>query len=518
MEADRPVKRALISVYDKTGIVPFAEFLQKAGVEIVSTGGTAKALKEAGLKVVELSDYTGYPEMLSGRVKTLHPKIHGGLLYVRGNAEHEATVKKHGIGSIDIVVVNLYPFEKVAATPGASKEEILENIDIGGPSLIRSAAKNYTSVVVIVDPSDYDMIIDEIKTQGGITSDRRRELAGKAYAKTATYDAAIASYFGETGQSQDMTCFCAPLVQPLRYGENPHQKAALYGNWQLYYKQLQGKELSYNNILDISAAMDMVCEFDSAPAVGDPTIAIFKHGNPCGVGQGRTPQEAWIKALACDPQSAFGGVIACNSEVDAETAEAIKDIFCEIIVAPSFSEKAREILDTKKDLRLLQYLGDPRGAARWRMRSVGADSFLMQENDSRVVTETDLRIVTKRQPTSQEKKAMLFAWKVAKHVKSNAVVYANPDRTLGIGAGQMSRVDSSKIAVRKAGEANLNLGGAVVASDAFFPFADGIIAAANAGATAIIQPGGSIKDEEVIRVADELGLTMAFTGVRHFKH
>lgn len=514
MEADRPVKRALISVYDKTGIVPFAEFLQKAGVEIVSTGGTASALKDAGLKVTELSDYTGYPEMLSGRVKTLHPKIHGGLLYVRGNAEHEATVKKHGIGSIDIVVVNLYPFDKVAATPGATKEEILENIDIGGPSLIRSAAKNYDSVVVIVDPADYDLIIDEIKTQGGITSDRRRELAGKAYAKTAVYDSAIASYFGETNQSQDMTCFCAPLVQQLRYGENPHQKAALYGSWELFYKQLQGKALSYNNVLDITAVMDLMGEFDGE----DPTIAIFKHGNPCGVGQAKTLVEAWTKALATDSQSAFGGVIATNTEVDAATAHAIKDIFSEIVVAPSFSAEALEILSAKKDLRLMRLLNNPQGATKWRMRSVGADSFVMQENDTRSVMENDLRIVTKRQPTSQEKKAMLFAWKVAKHVKSNAVVFASGDRTLGVGAGQMSRVDSSKIAIHKAGEAGLNLGGSVVASDAFFPFADGVIAAANTGVTAVIQPGGSIKDEEVIRVADELGLAMAFTGVRHFKH
>ncbi len=518
MEADRPVKRALISVYDKTGVVPFAEFLQKAGVEIVSTGGTAKALKEAGLKVVELSDYTGYPEMLGGRVKTLHPKIHGGLLYVRGDAEHEATIKKHGIGSIDIVVVNLYPFEKTVAKPGVTQEEILENIDIGGPSLIRSAAKNYESVAIIVDPEDYVGIIDEIKTEGGITSQRRRELAGKAYARTATYDAAIAAYFGETDQTEDMKCFCAPLVQTLRYGENPHQKAALYGSWQMYYKQLQGKELSYNNILDLTAATDLIGEFKTQNGEYDPTVAIFKHGNPCGVGQAATLVDAWKKAFATDTQAPFGGVIASNVEVSADFARAIKEIFCEIVVAPSFSAEALVVLAEKKDLRLMQILKDPRGGGQWRMRSVGADSFVMQENDARVVMETDLRIVTKREPMPQEKKAMLFAWKVAKHVKSNAVVFANSDRTLGVGAGQMSRVDSSKIAIRKAGEAGLNLGGAVVASDAFFPFADGVMAAADAGATAIIQPGGSIKDEEIIRVADELGLTMAFTGVRHFKH
>lgn len=538
-DTNRPVKRALLSVYDKTGIVPFALFLASRGVELVSTGGTAKALKDAGIDVIELSDYTGYPEMLSGRVKTLHPKIHGGLLYIRGNAEHEATVKKHGIGAIDIVVVNLYPFEKVSQKEGATQEEIIENIDIGGPSMLRSASKNYASVAVVTDPADYESIIEEIKTAGGITAERRKELAGKAFARTASYDTAIAAFFGQkvakiiletksapvsapapapvlppTPKMEKNFAVSSQLVQNLRYGENPHQKAALYGNWNNYYKQLQGKELSYNNILDLTAAAELISEFNGEA----PTIAILKHMNPCGVGQGSLLLEAWNKAFETDRQAPFGGIIASNIALDAETANAIKEIFCEVIVAPSFSPEALTILGEKKNLRLIQMLKDPRTGSPWRLRSVGAESFVMQESDTKALAATDFKVVTKRQPTAEELRAMLFAWRIVKHVKSNAIVYAGPDRTLGIGAGQMSRVDSSRIAVWKAGEAGLNLGGSVVASDAFFPFPDGLLAAAEAGATAAIQPGGSVKDVDVIAAADAKGMTMAFTGMRHFRH
>jgi phosphoribosylaminoimidazolecarboxamide formyltransferase/IMP cyclohydrolase len=522
MNKDRPIKRALISVFDKTGIVQFATFLQKAGVEIVSTGGTAKALKDAGLSVVELSDYTGYPEMLSGRVKTLHPKIHGGLLYIRGNKEHEETIQKHGIGAIDMVVVNLYPFEKVVAKADATIDEIIENIDIGGPSMIRSASKNYASVAVIVDPADYESIINEIKTKGGITAERRKELAGKAFARTAAYDSAIARYFND-GRAEskvidtpEVFAMRAPRVQALRYGENPHQKAALYGAWHDYYKQLQGKELSYNNILDLTAAAELIAEFKDDQS----TIAILKHTNPCGVGQGTSLRVAWEKAFATDTQAPFGGIIASNKELDRETAEAIKEIFCEVIVAPSFSQDALKILSEKQNLRLMRILKDPRNPTgeSWRIRSVGAESFVVQEADMKSLTAADFRIVTKRQPTANELRAMLFAWRVVKHVKSNAIVYAGEDRTLGVGAGQMSRVDSSRIAIRKAEDAGLNLGGSVIASDAFFPFSDGLIAAAEAGASACIQPGGSIKDTEVIAAAEARGMTMAFAGIRHFRH
>lgn len=546
MNADRPVKRALISVYDKTGIVEFARFLEMADVEIVSTGGTAKVLKDAGIPVVELSSYTGYPEMLSGRVKSLHPKVHGGLLYIRGNDEHEATVRKHGIGSIDILVVNLYPFEDMVGKPGVSAEEIIENIDIGGPAMLRSAAKNYASVAVITDPADYQVIMEEIKTLGGITQDRRKCLAGKAFERTASYDRAIATYFGQentleetvslkTSDENSIKADVVPpsskmektldvssqLVQSLRYGENPHQKAALYGNWNEYYKQLSGKELSYNNILDLTAAAELIAEFN-----GDrPTVAIFKHTNPCGVGQGKDLREAWVKAYETDKHAPFGGIIAANREIDIDAANVIKEIFSEVIVAPSFSAEALRILSAKKNLRLIQVLKDPRSSSTalgtsgaWRMRSVGAESFVMQENDMKQLAATEFKVVTKRHPTPDELKAMLFAWRVVKHVKSNAIVYADPNRTLGIGAGQMSRVDSSRIAVWKAGEAGLNLAGSAIASDAFFPFPDALVAAADAGATAVIQPGGSVKDSEIIKAADERNMVMVFTGVRHFRH
>ncbi len=513
MASDFPIRRALISVFDKTGLIPLAQALKDKGVEIISTGGTAKALKEAGIETIELGTYTGFPEMLDGRVKTLHPKIHGGLLYIRGNTEHEKIVKEHGIGPIDLVVVNLYPFEATVAS-GASREEIIEKIDIGGPSMLRSAAKNHAAVTVVVDPVDYALVAEAITKEGGLTLEERTRLAGKVFARTSAYDFAIASYFGQYADISAYLAINAPLAQTLRYGENPHQKAALYGSWNDFYKQLQGKELSYNNILDLTAAAELILEFGTAV----PTVAILKHTNPCGVGQGATLKEAWDKAYATDTQAPFGGIIASNIELDAETATAIKEIFCEVIVAPSFSAEALVVLAPKTNLRVMQVLKDPRSGSPWRMRSVGADSILLQEADLKTVTEADIKIVTKREPCPDELKAMLFGWKVVKHVKSNAIVYSGADRTLGVGAGQMSRVNSSRIAVWKAEEAKLSLKGSSVASDAFFPFPDGLLAAADAGATVCIQPGGSKNDADVIKAADEKGMAMAFTGVRHFRH
>ena len=514
MVSDFPIRRALISVFDKTGLIPLATALKEKGVEIISTGGTAKALKDAGIETIELGAYTGFPEMLDGRVKTLHPKIHGGLLYIRGNLEHEKTVKEHGIGPIDLVVVNLYPFEETVKS-GASRAEIIEKIDIGGPSMLRSAAKNHASVTVIVDPADYSLVADAITKEGGLTLEERTRLAGKVFARTSAYDTAIAAYFeGGSDSAPEALSIRAPRVQSLRYGENPHQKAALYGKFNDYYKQLQGKELSYNNILDLTAAAELISEFNGEM----PTIAILKHMNPCGVGQSAKLHEAWEKAFETDKQAPFGGIIASNVELDGETAEKIKEIFCEVIVAPSFSAEAIAILSAKKNLRLMQILKDPRTGDTWRVRSVGAESYVYQEADLKSVTESELKIVTKRAPSPEELRAMLFAWKIVKHVKSNAIVYAGPDKTLGVGAGQMSRVDSSRIAVWKAGEAKLSLMGSTVASDAFFPCPDALIAAANAGATAVIQPGGSVNDPAVIAAADERGMAMAFTGVRHFRH
>jgi phosphoribosylaminoimidazolecarboxamide formyltransferase/IMP cyclohydrolase len=512
------IRRALISVFDKTGIVQLANSLQEAGVEIISTGGTAKALRDAGIAVVELSDYTGFPEMLDGRVKTLHPKIHGGLLYIRGNAEHEHTVAEHKIGAIDLVVVNLYPFEETVKS-GATRADIIEKIDIGGPSMIRSAAKNHASVAVVVDTQDYQSVADEIVQKSGLTQEMRTTLAGKAFARTAEYDAAIAAYFAQdesiskTEMPETLTIH-APLAQKLRYGENPHQRAALYGNFYEYYKQLQGKELSYNNILDLTAAAELITEFTDDAS----TVAILKHTNPCGVGQAIHLRDAWQKAFETDKQAPFGGIIAINVELDVETANAIKEIFCEVIVAPSFSADALAILSEKKNIRLIQLLKDPRAPNAPSVRSVGAESYVVQDADIKSTTASELKVVTKRQPSKDELAAMLFAWKVAKHVKSNAIVYAANDSTLGVGAGQMSRVDSSRIAIYKAGEAGLSLKGSAIGSDAFFPFADGLIIAAQAGATAVIQPGGSIKDAEIITAADERNMTMAFTGVRLVRH
>jgi phosphoribosylaminoimidazolecarboxamide formyltransferase/IMP cyclohydrolase len=515
------IQRALISVSDKTGLVPFAQILAQAGIEIISTGGTAKLLRDAGLAVKDISEHTGFPEMLDGRVKTLHPKVHGGLLFIRGNETHEAAAKQHGLAPIDLVVVNLYPFEQTVAKPAASLHDAIENIDIGGPSMLRSAAKNHDSVTVIVSPEDYDAVAKQISENGNTTLEFRRALAAKVFARTAAYDAAIAAHLSSEFRVQSSALpaslvISAPLAQPLRYGENPHQAAALYGRFNEFFRQLHGKELSYNNILDLTAAANLISEFETDA----PTLAILKHTNPCGVGQGKNLREAWDSAFATDKQAPFGGIIATNKILDADCAAAIAEIFSEVIVAPDFSAEALEILQKKKNLRLLKLVQSPKSKVQsgFDVRSVGAGSFLLQERDLKKTTRADLKIVTKRQPTAAELNAMLFGWRVVKHVKSNAIVYSGADRTLGVGAGQMSRVDASRIAVWKAGEAKLDLKGSAVCSDAFFPFADGLIAAAEAGATAAIQPGGSVRDAEVIAAADERGMAMAFTGARHFRH
>lgn len=519
------IVRALLSVSDKSGLVPFARILVGAGVELISTGGTAKALRAEGLTVIELSEYTGFPEMLDGRVKTLHPKVHGGLLHLRDNAEHVATARQHGIPPIDLVVVNLYPFEETVAKPGASLHDAIENIDIGGPSMLRSAAKNHEFVTVIVDPADYGRVAAEVGACGQTSLALRRELAAKVFARTSAYDAAIASHLhgafqlgdpesGTLTEPPSALSIQAQRVQPLRYGENPHQKAALYGAFGEHFIQLHGKELSYNNILDLTAAAALITEF-----VGDePTLAILKHTNPCGVGQGACLRDAWERAFATDKQAPFGGIIAVNGRMDLPCAEAIAGLFSEVIVAPEFAPDALELLQRKKNLRLLQMRGNPAAASPFDVRSVGAGSYLWQERDLHRTEAADLKVVTRRSPTPEELKALLFGWRVVKHLKSNAIVYSGPDRTLGVGAGQMSRVDSSRIAVWKAGEAGLSLRGSVVASDAFFPFPDGLIAAAEAGASAAIQPGGSVRDAEVIAAADERGVAMVFTGHRHFRH
>jgi phosphoribosylaminoimidazolecarboxamide formyltransferase/IMP cyclohydrolase len=514
------IQRALISVSDKTGLIPFAQILAKAGIEIISTGGTAKTLREAGLTVKDVSEHTGFPEMLDGRVKTLHPKVHGGLLFIRGNETHEAAVRAHNIQPIDLVVVNLYPFEQTVTKPDVTLHDAIESIDIGGPSMLRSAAKNHDSVTVVVDPLDYAEVAKQISGSGNTTLELRRKLAAKVFARTAAYDGAIAAHLQKEFQPAPDSSLppalniFAPLAQPLRYGENPHQAAALYGGFNEFFRQLQGKELSYNNILDLTAAANLIAEFLDDP----PTLAILKHTNPCGVGQSNNLREAWDKAFATDKQAPFGGIIAVNRPLDGACAEAIAEIFSEVIVAPDFSADALAILQKKKNLRLLKVLKSPLDARPLDVRSVGANSFLLQERDLKTAGRADLKVVTRRQPTDEEWRTMLFGWRVVKHVKSNAIVYAATDRTLGIGAGQMSRVDASRIAVWKAGEAKLLLKGSVVCSDAFFPFPDGLIAAAEAGATAAIQPGGSMRDAEVIAAADERNLAMVFTGMRHFRH
>ena len=509
------IRRALLSVSDKTGLVEFARFLAGRGVELISTGGTAKSLRDAGVAVLELSDYTGFPEMMDGRVKTLHPKVHGGLLQRRDLATHRDQAQKYGIPTIDLVVVNLYPFEQTVAKPDCTTELAIENIDIGGPSMLRSAAKNHEAVTVLVDPADYASVEKEMEKGGDTTAATRRRLAAKVFRHTSHYDHLISSYLtrlAETDPLQETAGLVRRRAQALRYGENPHQKAALYGNFLESFRQLHGKELSYNNVLDLSAAAGLIAEFREA----DPTLAILKHTNPCGVGTAKKLAEAWEKAFATDRQAPFGGILAVNRPLDGETAKAIAEIFSEVILAPSFTPEALQILRAKKNLRLIE--NHEKGGAGWDFRSVRGGGLLVQESDEQGDQEKDWKVVTRRKPTEPEMRAMRFGWKVVRHVKSNAIVYSAEDRTLGIGAGQMSRVDSSRIAVWKAGEAKLSLKGSAVASDAFFPFPDGLEAAAQAGATAAIQPGGSVKDPEVIAAADQLGVAMIFTGRRHFRH
>ncbi|HET9811119.1 MAG TPA: bifunctional phosphoribosylaminoimidazolecarboxamide formyltransferase/IMP cyclohydrolase [Sphingomicrobium sp.] len=525
-----PVRRALVSVSDKDGLDRLAAALAGRGVELVSTGGTASKLRESGAEVRDISDLTGFPEMMDGRVKTLHPKVHGGLLAVRDNAEHSAAMAEHGIGAIDLVVVNLYPFEATVER-GASRDEIIENIDIGGPSMVRSAAKNHRFVTIVTDPADYGELIAELERNGGATSlDFRKRIAAKAFALTAAYDSAISQWFafGDQGEMfPDRISLAMRRGAELRYGENPHQKAALYlatgpqSSGVAQAEQIQGKELSYNNINDADAALELVAEFRDS----DPTIVIVKHANPCGVATRGSLVEAWTEALACDSVSAFGGIVATNRSLDGATAEAIAAIFTEVVVAPDADADARAIFARKKNLRLLLTgaLPDPARPG-MNLKSI-AGGWLVQTRDNGSVTREALTCVTKRELSEQELSDCLFAWTVAKHVKSNAIVYAKDGVTAGIGAGQMNRRDSARIAAiraREAAEANgwaePRTTGSAVASDAFFPFADGLLSAAEAGATAVIQPGGSIRDEEVIAAADEAGLAMLFTGMRHFRH
>jgi phosphoribosylaminoimidazolecarboxamide formyltransferase / IMP cyclohydrolase len=542
MSAVTKIHRAILSVTDKTGLVDFARKLSALGIELVSTGGTAKLLRDSGVTVKDISELTGFPEMLDGRVKTLHPKVHGGILHRRDNPKHVAAVAEHGIAPIDMVVVNLYAFEKTAAKPGVAFEEVIENIDIGGPSMIRSAAKNFHDVAIVTSPSDYDSIADELQREGGALSLATKwRLAQKAFATTAAYDSAIASTLEsipadsfqlqpEASAFPQTLRFAFQKTFDLRYGENPHQKAAMYSDGSgvgvANARQLQGKELSYNNIVDLQAAWDLAQEFD------EPVVAIIKHTNPCGTATGKTLAAAYKRALECDPVSAFGGVIGVNRPIDAETAEEMHKLFLEVIAAPAFDDAAKAKFASKKNLRLVEVI-DPRSpgkirpaaldqtpsraetaARNWVLKNISG-GLLVQDADVRPLQPADLKVVTQRPPTPEETRALLFAWKVCKHVKSNAIVYARDGQTVGVGAGQMSRVDSAKIGAMKA---QLPLKGTVAASDAFFPFPDGVEEIARAGATAIIQPGGSQRDPEVIAAADRLGLAMLFTGVRHFRH
>ncbi len=522
------IKRALLSVSDKSGLADFAKGLADLGIELISTGGTSAALKAAGLSVQDVSDITGFPEIMDGRVKTLHPKIHGGLLSVRGNPSHEAARNANGIENIDLLVVNLYPFEETLAK-GAGELEIIENIDIGGPAMIRAAAKNHDSVTVIVDPADYEQILQEIRENNGATKLKtRRKLAAKAFSRTAAYDAAISLWFNteQKNPTPDYFALGGSKQQALRYGENPHQSAALYriagtGSGIGSATQLQGKELSYNNINDSDAALAAIREFASET----PACVIVKHANPCGVATASTLLEAYKKAFDCDQTSAFGGIIAFNQKLDGNTAEEVSKIFTEVILVPDVGDKAQLILSAKKNLRLLvlPQLNDS-DAKSLSVKTIQG-GFLVQTGDAARLEDMDLKIVSKRHPTAQEMQDLKFAFRVAKHVKSNAIVFAKDGATVGIGAGQMSRIDSTRIAVRKAEDAKESLGlqnslikGSVLASDAFFPFPDGVEAAAAAGATAVIQPGGALKDADVIAAADAAGLAMVFTGYRHFRH
>ena len=528
MSAEKRIRRALLSVTDKTGLVDLAKVLASFGVELVSTGGTARALREAGLGIQDISDLTGFPEMLDGRVKTLHPKVHGGLLYIRGNHEHETAVAAHGIQPIDMVVVNLYAFEKTASQPGVAFGHLIENIDIGGPSMVRSAAKNFEDVAIVTRVSDYPDLIQEMKSaHGALSRETRWRLAREAFSLTAAYDTAIANTLDqiaahadaapspEASASPDPTALPTtlrinlPLAQPLRYGENPHQRAALYsdgtGLGVAGAHQLQGKELSFNNLVDLEACWELTQEFD------EPMVAIIKHTNPCGAATGASILEAYTKALAADPVSAFGSVIGINRSVDGEAAAEISKLFVEAIAAPSFTPEARERFAAKKNLRLVEVHSAP---PRPVVKHVSG-GMLLQDADTARITEGELKVVTWRPPTAEELCSLLFAWRVCKHVKSNAIVYARDGQTVGIGAGQMSRVDAARFGAQKA---VLPLQGTVAASDAFFPFPDGLEAVAQAGATAVIQPGGSVKDQDVIAAADKLGIAMVFTGIRHFRH
>ena len=525
----RRASRALISVSDKTGVVEFARALAGFGIELVSTGGTRKALSDAGLKVLDVGELTGFPEMMDGRVKTLHPAVHGGLLAVRGNPAHAEAMRANGIRPIDILVVNLYPFEDTVAR-GGDFAACVENIDIGGPAMIRAGAKNHDDVAVVVEASDYGALLDELAAHKGMTTlALRRKLAAKAYARTAAYDAAIANWFAARldESAPDYRAFAGRLIEKLRYGENPHQLAAFYRTADMRFgvatsRQAQGKQLSYNNINDTDAAYECVAEFDPARTAA---CAIIKHANPCGVAEGDTLLDAYRKALACDPVSAFGGIVALNRTLDAEAARAITEIFTEVIIAPDATEDAIAIVGAKKNLRLLIAGGlpDPRGIGLTAKTVAGG--LLVQTRDNAVVDDMDLKPVTKRAPTNAELRDLRFASRVAKHVKSNTIVYAKDLATVGIGAGQMSRVDAARIAARKAADAAKEAGlkepatkGSVVASDAFFPFADGLLVAIEAGATAVIQPGGSVRDDEVIKAADDHDIAMVFTGTRHFRH
>jgi phosphoribosylaminoimidazolecarboxamide formyltransferase/IMP cyclohydrolase len=524
----KPIRRALLSVTDKTGLVAFAETLANYGVELISTGGTARALREAGLNVKDISDLTGFPEMLDGRVKTLHPKVHGGLLYIRGNASHEAAVAEHAIQPIDMVVVNLYAFEKTAAQPGVAFGHLIENIDIGGPSMVRSAAKNFEDVAIVTRASDYLALTDELSANSGsLTRATRWRLAKQAFATTAAYDTAIANSLDQITEApepegpanldktRDESALPAtlrinlPQAMSLRYGENPHQRAALYADGSglgiANARQLQGKELSYNNLVDLDACWALVEEFS------ETAVAIIKHTNPCGAATGSTVLEAYEKALAADPISAFGGVIGINREVNAEAATSIAKLFVEAIAAPAFTEEALAIFAGKKNLRLVLVHSAPLKPV---VKQVSG-GLLVQDADAGHIVESDLKIVTQRQPTPDEIASLLFAWRICKHVKSNAIVYAKDGQTIGVGAGQMSRVDAARFGAMKAA---LPLAGCVAASDAFFPFPDGLESVVQAGATAVIQPGGSVKDADVIAAADRLGIAMVFTGLRHFRH
>ncbi len=529
VKSANPIRRALISVSDKTGLVDFARALNANGVELISTGGTSRTIADAGIAVRDVSDVTGFPEIMDGRVKTLHPKVHGGLLAMRENAGHIEAQREHGIEDIDLLVVNLYPFEATVAA-GAAYDECIENIDIGGPAMIRAAAKNHASVTVVVDAADYAAVLEEMAANDGATTlATRQRLAAKAYARTAAYDAAISTWFaGELNEaSPEFRAFGGKRLQSLRYGENPHQSATFYATPEVRQgvatsRQVQGKELSYNNINDTDAAFECVAEF--APS-DSAAVVIVKHANPCGVAVGASLVEAYERALRCDPVSAFGGIVALNRPIDADAAKAIVEIFTEVIIAPGADDEALAMIAEKKNLRLLLTEGLPDPAAVGLAMKLVSGGMLVQSRDAGVLQASDLKTVSKRPPSERELADLKFAWKVAKHVKSNAIVYAKDGATAGVGAGQMSRIDSARIAALKSAEAAEAAGiadplakGSVVASDAFFPFPDGLLKAAEAGATAVIQPGGSVRDDDVIAAADDAGLAMVFTGMRHFRH